>query len=336
MAGGRNEGGSQGPARFGIGAGFSQQRRAGFAEYGTGSAGFAAHAPTQAGFAAALRRAQAAEAGEQQPKKPTKPAGRVAGRIDKEETRRHRDSAPVPALPSWVVGRKINLSQRGNNDWPVYLDKLARHNGKGVVVERVTNLVMRYVSDEEVRSMLAERFDGGKALRNRREREALRNLQRSMNDYSRAEHDKDVIEERKLLAESAGLADRARARREDPDNPVWYSDDYYEDNRLDRFRRENMSLWLPGDFETKAVGRSTSDTMTILVDDRSLVLRQARNRFLDKMDSIGLNTTLAEEEWTPQVEVLHTLGRRSLDGMQLNVPDYPLYIPLQAPRVYEA
>lgn len=321
--------------------------------------GFAKYAPDN-GFAAALRSGQReADLAQANGRKTTvgltdKPTLSNSTPVDKENgfsVQTKRRQVVIEA----VAGRRIDPSKRGSR-WGAFQSELERRNGGLFVVADARKLMLPYLSSDLMGEMLKARFDVD-AKSSGDTNKGIRRFMEKMNDFAERKHKADISREQRLLSDHPDLAQAFTERLNDPDNPKWLNIStahpefpvkrdadgltVVDDDGFDQYDfsewlpRESLSVWTNAKFEVTGQGSSQSSYVSVELADTSGVLSRGRDMYVDAMGDCGLDVTPVPAEWKPQIDIMRTIGGRSIDAVRMSIPPMPIDIPLQPPHIYQ-
>lgn len=223
---------------------------------------------------------------------------RQRGNAQKRFGRQEKQENEAAEWPRMSVGRKIDL-KNGGNAWRAPLETLdARFRRFGRVLA-VSELMVRYVSTDDMRTMLSERYDRG------------------------ADTKKNSWRHQRVAELCSILNDRFRDNAALQINAENHSDDEVYDR----------DLWLPTRLQVGEPDVMDARRIGLYVDDEDNVLAAERRVFLETLSGQGFNTSGLRNRG-PMLEILYTHAQVRLHATKLDMPTYPLAVPVQEPHAY--
>ncbi len=339
-------------------AGFSAQRRVGFAEHGSrGNLGQYVMAP---GFAAAARAAELIR--DTQEAIPVKPKKKAPSRteapsegfkniqVKESGPRRIEDTLRRDFVrssnASLSVTRPMNLLRSSEKyapsvgaDWRKFQGRLQELNGHTFRVLDLAEVALTYVTGEEVMPLVTDRLQKMSSSRRGKDYKwevgQVRTMVANLNDTLGRERSKEIDAENLFALEYASFADMALSRQLDPEHPRWLemAIDRAEADDAMPFLDQPLSRWQERFFEVSEVfegGRP--NTFSLVAIDTFDTLKSGRSRLLDMMgDVCGLDVSMIDTDWNPTIDMMETYSGSGWGG-RVKYPSIPSPMPLKAPQ----
>lgn len=339
-------------------AGFSGQRRAGFAETARTAPSLSSYVkPT--GFAAAAKAAEAIR--EQEESKPVSTKKTKAKKkyeaeqvpsegygnlhVTESGPRRVADTLRrgfVRSTPaSFDVSRRFNRTREATAEWGQFARRLEARNGHNFRVLPVAAYALTYITGEEMDPLITKRLEkarsGNQPKNAKWEMDQIHNMVDVLNDALRREMGRELDADALFAFEHAPFVNDAVERQHDPEHPRYVEMAIERADGADLpFMDMPLQQWQDDLFDV-APGFTgvRHDAYSLEAVDALDRLKGGRSRLLDIMgDVCGLDVSMVDPDWNPSIIVMETYDGRPWHGKSPLIPAVPMQVPLRAPQAY--